>query len=128
MRAPDSLPAAWRAAWRTHTAVLAERGWRPETDAALLERMLLHRAAAVDALEAAQASPWIPGSAGQLTAHPGFAVAARCESVALALAKQLDLGPLGRRLAGVAPADEPADEFADLDDELAKRRGARGVS
>ena len=62
-------------------------------------------------MEAAQAEPWVQGSTGQLEAHPGFVVAARCDAMATKLAVEL-------RLAGALEPFE-FDEF----DELARRRG-----
>lgn len=62
-----------------------------------------------------------------MVAHPGFAVAAREEQVAMALARLLDLGPAGRRLRSGAddgdknPESDPFEEF----DELANRRAKR---
>lgn len=128
MRPPASLSPAARKSWTNHVAHLSESGaWCEETDAAILERMLQHREAAVDALEAAQSEPWVTGSTGQLVAHPGFAVAAREEQVAMALARQLDLGPAGRRLrSGAGDGDDKseADPFEEFD-ELATRRAKR---
>ena len=43
------------------------------------------------ALEAAQAEPWVLGSTGQMKAHPGFVVAARCDAMATKLAIELRL-------------------------------------
>ncbi len=62
------------------------------------------------AMEAAQAEPWVQGSTGQLKAHPGFVVAARCDATVTKLALEL------RLLGGLEPL-----EFNEFD-ELASRR------
>jgi hypothetical protein len=61
-----------------------------------------------EAMDAAQADPWVTGSTGQAKADPGFAVAARCDEVALRLAVEL------RLLRTVRPG-KPQDGFDVLD-------------
>jgi hypothetical protein len=71
------------------------------------------------ALEAAMAEPWVPGSKGQPVAHPGFAVAAKADDVALRLATEL------RMCQRQFPQEAPTtfDELdGTLDDLLARRR------
>ena len=63
-------------------------------------------------MEAARAEPWVEGSTGQLKAHPGFVVAARCDATATKLAVEL-------RLVGALDADPLAE--ANPFDELAQR-------
>jgi hypothetical protein len=90
----------------------------------LTARLDANLRAAQAAMDAAQAEPWVTGSTGQPKAHPGFAVAARCDEVALRLAVEL-------RSLKAAP---PPDGFDVVDggrqgtafDELAVRRPARG--
>jgi hypothetical protein len=71
-------------------------------------------AMAGEMLEAALADPWVKGSTGQTVAHPGFAVAAKADEVALRLAVEI-------RMAQRAFPDEEPTEF-DLLDELVARR------
>src|SRR5687768_8400587 len=60
--------------------------------------------AAASALDAARRDPWVQGSTGQRKAHPGFAVAARCDELALRYAREL--GELRRSL-GREDAHDP---------------------
>ena len=128
-RRPQRIPAGrWAREWEACRNELASRE-APATDWPLLERMILNRIAAADALVAAMAKPWIVGSQGQEVAHPGFVAAARADGVAIALARQLVLTPAARKaLAAPAPVEAPADDSLDaLDavDELAPRRARR---
>jgi hypothetical protein len=65
--------------------------------------------AAAAALAAARREPWVAGSTGQRKAHPGFAVAARCDELVLRFAQELE--ELRKRHKG----DALFDPFADLD-------------
>ena len=122
MAAPRRLDPDARRLWRQAERELRERGlWKP-TCGPLLERMILNRQAAERALETALASPDGEGSTGQTVAHPMFAVAARCDQVALAIARQLRLTPgTSVSIEGTAPS-EKAKKAADPLDELARRR------
>lgn len=110
--------------WRS---ALAELRGRPDfamSDVALLERLVLNRMAADNALAQAEADPYVEGSTGQLVAHPGYAVAARCDGVAISLARQLRLSPMTRDAIEAEEDDVPASTI----DEIAKRRGLRAAS
>lgn len=128
MKPPATIPAAGRAMWRDAVADLQARGvWSPKMCPALLERLVLNRLAAANALVAATAEPVVTGSTGQPTAHPMFAVAARCDQVAMALARQLTLTPQTR--IDLADDEDTPDGLEALDapaqDELAPRRNRR---
>ena len=103
----------------------AEGRWRVERDAPLLDRLVVNHLTAKAALADACRNPWVEGaSKGKgLVAHPGFAVAARCDAIALSAARELRLT---QRYAAVKTADdEPeAGSWAALD-ELAPRRRSR---
>jgi hypothetical protein len=121
-----------RKMWEQAERELRKLGrWRP-VHAPLLERLVLNRVAAADALATAMAKPEVPGSTGQMVAHPMFAVAARCDQVALACTRELCLSP-GTALAIAAVAGEPVGSetdsgqaAADALDELAARRRRPG--
>jgi hypothetical protein len=58
----------------------------------LRDRLEANLDAAQMALEAARAEPWVEGSTGQTKAHPGFAIANACDSMALALYREVTRG------------------------------------
>ena len=66
--------------------------------------------AASAALAAARREPWVVGSTGQRKAHPGFAVAARCDELVLRYAQELE------ELRTRSKGDALFDPFADVDD------------
>lgn len=108
---------------------LRQRGTWRSPHAHLVERMVLNRLAAADALAKATANPTPRGSRGQETAHPLFTVAANCDRVALSIARALQLTPATQRVAADDPdtaRDEKAPEALDEIDELARRRVRSG--
>lgn len=125
MSAPEHLAGEARRIFDQAERELRQRGsWRP-VHAGLVERMAVNRMEARRALETASASPTTDGSTGQLVAHPLFAVAARCDQVALSIARALQLTPATQRVAADDPdkaRDEKAPEAMDELDELARRR------
>jgi hypothetical protein len=82
----------------------------------LLERLESNVTAAKKAHEAAEKTPFVPGSVGQLREHPGFRVAARCDEIAVKLARELGITATSR-----ATAFDELDGF----DELTQRRTRR---
>ena len=86
----------------------------------LAERVKANVAAAEQAMKAAVVEPWVKGSTGQPRAHPGFAVAERCDELALKFAEELRRS---RREQPAAPAGAGRpDPFASVD------KAARAVS
>lgn len=84
----------------------------------LVDRLVVNLSQADAALREAVKMPFTEGSRGQEVAHPGFAVAARCEMSALALAKQLEAaGGEGEE----AVRDTVRDELAEI---RARKAGA----
>jgi hypothetical protein len=119
--------------WRDAVALLREQGTWDDADAPVLERVILNRQAAERAHAEAAAEPWVTGSTGQLVAHPGFAVAARCDQVAVSLARQLMLTPEMRRRVDPGRCDDRAtweelDAFSAPPISLADLRRQRAAS
>jgi hypothetical protein len=111
----------WRALWADALARLEQEGEVSLAQARLLERLVLNLEAADKALALAVKTPIVTGSTGQETAHPGFAVAARADSLALSIAQRLILNP--RQRPGADDDEtEDADPIAQARDELAARR------
>lgn len=63
-----------------------------ERELALWERFTANLAKADAAMAEAAKEPFVAGSTGQLTEHPGFKVAARCDELALRLYRVLTDG------------------------------------
>jgi uncharacterized membrane protein len=87
--------------------------------------MILNLVEAETALKVAAADPYTAGSRDQVTEHPGFRIAARCESTALAIANKLGVLDCAKR------TDESTDEAGPVErveDELAaiRKRKAAG--
>jgi len=76
---------------------------------ALAERLQANLETAAEAMAAARAEPYVEGSTGQLRAHPGFSVAARCDEIASRLYGQLtaDQGELLERVGAELGRTEP---------------------
>lgn len=130
IRKPEGIPrgSRWHTMWIVARDEMVRSGTWRLTHGPLLERLVVNRMAAHGALAEAAAEPWVSGSTGQLVAHPGFAVAARCDQVALSLARQLRLTPATCE----AVMDESDDDTADEEptsalDELAKLRARRAA-
>lgn len=127
MRRPAKLPGRWARVWLAGKAELEARGDWDEVSAALLDRLVLNLREAEGMLAAAAGEPFVAGSTGQMTAHPGWGAARGCEASALAAARQLRLTPATRLAAkdgdddGIGRDEGP---FAALD-QLAARRAAR---
>jgi hypothetical protein len=83
----------------------------------LLERFQANLTVAREMLALAEAEPVVAGHAGQPRAHPGFAVAAKADEVALRIAVEV------RAALGAVPDGGPTG-FDELDafDDLAARR------
>lgn len=118
MIAPAGLTPAARRLWDEAEADLRERReWRD----ALAPTLLAYVENATEArtsLRRARREPLVTGSAGQQAPHPSYAVAARCDGLALAAARQLGLA--AKTVA--AAAIDPKTESSDILDELASRR------
>src|SRR4051794_9255929 len=56
----------------------------------LQQRYEANLAAADRTLKAAQREAWVKGSAGQRRAHPGFAIAAKCDELVLRYQERLE--------------------------------------
>lgn len=121
-RRPASIPRAskWETLWKG--AIKELGGEIQPTEAKLLERMVLNLLHAEASMAEAAKEPFVQGSQGQLVAHAGFAIAARCDERALTTARQLKLTPLARQSGRTDPDEAPADPFAQIRDELAERR------
>lgn len=88
------------------------------SDLKLLERMILNLMAAQQALADAQREPMVIGSTGQLVENSQFKVAARCDGVAISMARQLCLTPA----TGGGEVDQGDDDpFSSLDGEAKGR-------
>ena len=92
----------------------------------MVDRMILNLIEAETALKVAAKEPYITGSRDQVTEHPGFRIAARCESTAIAIATKL--GVIGAIRQQPETEEEEKPEQA-VEDELAaiRRRKAGGA-
>ncbi len=124
MKAPPRFKGRWRSEWETIATQLEEQASHTPADLDLLSRLIDNRIHAVNALETAGLEPFVAGSTGQLTEHPGFKVAARCDGVAISLARQLRITPFTR--GHIAGDEMDGDALAELD-ELAERRRGRAA-
>lgn len=110
MQPPKTITSLrYKKMWKAAHAALVEQGTWQDTDAPLLETLVLNRYQADSARALADASPFVEGSTGQTVAHPGFAVAARCDQMAHQLAKTLLLTPEARKQHGIGNPDEGED-------------------
>lgn len=99
-----------------------------DSDLRLVERFVRNLSTADAAMADALAEPFVAGSTGQLTEHPGFKVASRCDGNALSLARQLKLTPFVREHATDEESeDEEDDPILRARDDLAARRQARAA-
>lgn len=123
MKAPPRFNGKWRSEWERTAELLKEQPSHNPTDLDLLSRMIDNRIHAENALDVAAKEPFVEGSTGQLTEHPGFKIAARCDGVAISLARQLRITPFTR---GQVVGEDADDPMAALD-ELAERRRGRAA-
>lgn len=114
--APTSIP---RGKWRsTRTSILADLGKPTRIECELVDRLILNLIHAENAMALAAAEPMVIGSRDQEVEHPGFKVAARCDSAALSIAQKL-----GVINASSSEAEEEKPEG--IEDELAKVRARK---
>lgn len=99
------------------------------SDLEMVDRMVMNLKIAREATELAEATPFVEGSTGQLTEHPGFKVAHRADGQAVSYARQLRLTPFVRlRQEGSEPDEVVEDDpILRARDELAARRAARAA-
>lgn len=117
--------------WKTLRAdIVAQLDSPTRSDLQLVDRLVVNLRLAEEATALAEETPFVEGSTGQLTEHPGFKVAHRCDGQAVSFARQLRLTPFVRSNATSSESDE-AEEEADpilrARDELAARRAARAA-
>ena len=114
---------------KLHKDVVGALSDPTESDLRMVDRLVQNLRAADEAMALAEATPFVEGSTGQLTEHPGFKVAARCDGQAISLARQLRLTPFVR---SNAASDQPTETESDdpilqARDELAARRAAQAA-
>ncbi len=120
---PRSIP---KGRWRTTRTEILERLGKPtRIEVELVDRLILNLLEAETALKVAAKEPYISGSRDQITEHPGFRIAARCESTALAIATKLGVLDVGKRN---DESTEEAGPVERVEDELAaiRKRKATG--
>lgn len=111
-RFPAVSPPIVGARWVKLRSELLESRLDPSRlDVELVDSLVINLMQAANAWEVASREPFTEGSRGQEVAHPGFAVASRCEMSALALAKHLEVG-VGTGEEGVE--DTVRDELAEI--------------
>jgi hypothetical protein len=114
---PKAIPAGrWR---KTRREILDRLTDPTRLEVELVDRLILNLIEAEAALKIASANPYTAGSRDQVTEHPGFRIAARCESTALAIASKLGVITLGTT---TADNDEEAGPVEKVEDELAAIR------
>jgi hypothetical protein len=113
-----ALPARWV---KVRAEVIAKLGEPSLLDVELVDQMIVNLVEAETALRVAAQEPYTAGSRDQLTEHPGFRLAARCEATALAIATKL--GVIGAVRASVE--DEEDEKPQGVEDELAEIRARK---
>jgi P27 family predicted phage terminase small subunit len=109
---PDDLPEHARLLWKRAQRHLRRQETWADTDAPLLEAYVRAVALARAARTAAAADPFVPGSQGQLVAHPGLKVAAEADRDACRYASCLLLTPVTRQRHDIQqPAADDRDAF-----------------
>ncbi len=112
--APGLIPTGrWRVA---RAEVIAKLGEPSRLDVELVDQMIVSLVEAENALESATKEPFIEGSREQLTEHPGFRLAARCQATALSIAKQLGVSHVSTE------EEAPKQAAGSVEDELAAIR------
>lgn len=104
--------------WRSLRNDLIDQLDESRFTAELVDQLVLNLIHADNARELAAAAPLVIGAAGQETEHPGYRVAARCESSARETAKSLGLFSTK----GAKKDDEKEEKPATVQDELAALR------
>ena len=120
---PRTIPAGrWRA---TRKTVLDQIGEPTRLEVELVDRMILNLVEAETALKGAAKEPYITGSRDQVTEHPGFRIASRCEATALSIAVKLGVVQVDRKRDNAETEPTPVER---VEDELAaiRRRKASG--
>jgi hypothetical protein len=113
--APKSIPTGrWR---KTRTEMLDRLGDPSRLETELVDRLILNLIEADAAMKEARTDPIQTGPRGQSVEHPGFRIAARCESTALAIANKLGVLEVARSKSEeegkeAAPVDRVEDELA----------------
>ena len=95
----------------------------------MADRFVSNLQAAEELMADALEEPFVKGSTGQTTEHPGFKVATRCDAQAVSYARQLKLTPFVRNLAASEDPDEAEeyDPILQARDDLAARRRTRAA-
>jgi P27 family predicted phage terminase small subunit len=113
VKRPVSAPADFceegRRLWLATQRALRRQGTWQDSDAVTLERYVRAVVLARSARETADANPFVPGSRGQLVAHPGLKVAREAAQDASRYAAELLLTPQARVRHNIAP--EPRDSL-----------------
>lgn len=89
-----------------------------QTDLRMADRLVQNLRTAALHMKLADAEPLVEGSTGQLTEHPSYKVAARCDNTAVSLARQLKL----TRFVRERDASDEIEETEDEDDPILKAR------
>lgn len=103
---------------KLHTEIIEAIDEPTQTDCRLTDRLVQNLRTAAHHMELADAEPLVEGSTGQLTEHPSYKVAARCDSTAVSLARQLKL----TRFVRERDASDETEETEDADDPIFKAR------
>jgi len=120
--APRSIPAG---RWRTTRKEVLDRIAEPSRlEVELVDRMILNLIEAETALKVAAREPYITGSRDQVTEHPGFRIAARCEGTALAIATKLGVLENGKRNETEEKEPGPVERVEDELAAIRKRKAA----
>ena len=120
---PKSIPAGrWRTTRKELVAALEEP---TRIRVEMIDRMILNLIEAESALEVARRDPIQLGPRGQNVEHPGFRIAARCESTALAIAAKLGVVQVDKKPDTDTKEAKPVER---VEDELAaiRKRKASG--
>ena len=119
---PRSIPAG---RWRTTRKEVLDRIAEPSRlEVELVDRMILNLIEAETALKVAAREPYITGSRDQVTEHPGFRIAARCEGTALAIATKLGVLENGKRNETEEKEPGPVERVEDELAAIRKRKAA----
>ena len=116
--------------WRVlHVDVIKSLDEPTKADLRMVDRFVQNLQAADGLMAEALAQPFVEGSTGQMTEHPGFKVATRCDAQAVSFARQLKLTPFVRNLAAIDATEESEDYDPILQarDDLAARRRTRAA-
>lgn len=123
-KSKETFTGRWKA---LHDGIVDSLDDPTDTDLHLVDRLVTNLRVADEAMVEAEADPFVKGSTGQLTEHPGFKVAARCDGTAISLARQLRLTRFVRSDATSDSDETEEDPILRARDELAARRAARAA-